>query len=52
MLTNNIMALGGTRPRWVVGLSGGREYENIFLLWRNKKFLQTEVFKEYSTCIT
>jgi len=41
------MALKGKRARWVAGLNGRREYENIFLLWQNKEFLETEVFKEY-----
>lgn len=52
MLTNNVMALKGKRARWVAGLNGTREYENIFLLWQNKEFLETEVFKEYQARIT
>lgn len=52
MLTNNVMALKGKRARWVAGLNGRREYENIFLLWQNKEFLETEVFKEYHARIT
>lgn len=45
------MALKGKRARWVAGLNGRREYENIFLLWQNKEFLETEVFKEYQARI-
>lgn len=52
MLTNNVMALKGKRARRVAGLNGRREYENIFLLWQNKEFLETEVFKEYHARIT
>lgn len=52
MLTNNVMALKGKRARRVAGLSGRREYENIFLLWQNKEFLETEVFKEYHARVT
>lgn len=46
------MALKGKRAHWVAGLNGRREYENIFLLWQNKEFLETEVFKEYHARIT
>lgn len=46
------MALKGKRARRAAGLHGRREYENIFLLWQNKEFLETEVFKEYPACIT
>lgn len=52
MLTNNVMALKGKRARRAAGLHGRREYENIFLLWQNKEFLETEVFKDYPACIT
>lgn len=46
------MALKGKRARRAAGLHGRREYENIFLLWQNKEFLETEVFKDYPACIT
>lgn len=47
MLTNNVMALKGKRARRDAGLGGNREYENIFLLWQNKEFLETEAFRGY-----